>query len=1095
MSSKEREIVGKEGKSPDVDHLLPYMQSLHNQFIGSATFDLVHDGWLWDRTRPRGIVELQEMGITPPAPWPFSRDVDHSLSQAQLPRAFLLEYVEGTRGLAPLAGDESSSQIAAATLAAAKTSSDFRSTGHTEALIPAPHLLLKSVSHPLFPMQSALWIPIPASVDATIFLTPFHRGAFYTPSALGLIGPNEINAARPCRFNLGSDGASSDLKSFKGAVYYGSVVSYLSNDDPTPQQGVVVLTYIRLTTGAGRDRMIAMCEELYTNPQGEDSINSHVLAALKQMPDHGPVAMMAVWPLESSSPSSTSAPSASSSASSGSSSCFQELAHCGGLKLISSQEVTKIWGKDELGSWSKLVVGHRELPQVPHRSCLEAQPVLMDNPDRPTRLRVALRENLEIHQAQIEFLSKHALQHYNPDGGHFIKQAREAAQAGFPITQLLDARAATNCANHLPQPGRLSMGNLGKRIVTALNASPAPQDALGIKRGVLPRKAALPVREAIRKNLTGDDDDHPQNRRSSTRARSTPAASPSEPVTPTSVQSSKPTASAARRYSSGSNVDPHEHKESAESDEDELMEQQEDEQQEEEQEPGEQEQQPPRRSKLNNGGSKKKSKVQPKEQAHRDSIKAEKHKAAAQIQAQKQAQIRAPELFCKLASPFVPEREAPLAAILWSNWMGDSQQEENTNLSEKELEPILQGWMDYMWKHLETNDQQLYACLIEHVKQGTPASDVASLLATNKTKHSWRSFYASSRKPGKDVELLFAYSEGRLEDLYDNASIFHMYCTGVWHGVESGEDGHDINALPPAAPSAAASASPSKGKKKSRKRNASQDPVERPAQPAKSASKAVKERARLVAKLKAAREQAAEEQEEDDKDCRIMPEPAAPCRSTRNRVESAPPEAPSLPVDEKKPTSRSAKRSKVAIEPVAPVSVTIAVPPTVTDPPLAVAPVAQTESRTVSAPIAVAQSVPAVAPVQQVAVPASIVAVSPAVVTAPLIAAAAAVTVPPLIVAPTPTRTSLAPALSQLAGSGSDVVAAITGVVRELIQDNKEQRQMDREKMQQDFAIRQQELAHRAEETAMMRQAQESSNRVLMQMVSTTHAQRRAARK
>jgi len=736
-----------------------------------ASFDPMHKGWIWDRTYPRGVI-VMESDFTekyikdPPLP------IKWEASQTREPRIIVLHYRTGSpqqSAKAAAAAGATSSKHAAASSAGG---SDDIEADRFDVLIPAPDKLLKSPQHPMFPMEPTAWIPCGPSKDADIYITPYHRGLFRTSASFGNFGPLGLSASREPLFVPNS---KSTTGPFAGTVRYGSIVSVRVSLDKTGEQelqGVVVLTFVSMTDKAGNEYLKKTADGL-AKAQGAEAPPA-VLSALGGLPDTGPVAMLAIWPLQrgqqpqrtkqkrdaafweerkykSLAPSHPiyaeahaacvqrrfAAESGSSSSAADGEICWQTVAPSDKAELIvlRSSQVTRVWKRDEMGSWNNLV-GER-VSNLLHRTSLEAEPIELDNPAQPTRLRQAIDHSF-IQDSLAKYIRDRVdLPESTPEESTatFLRQIRKAAVEPFPVSDLMKARAAVNCAQRVPAPG--------------LHSSP-------------------------QRLLDPPEEDSPA---SSTPSSPRPARGRRAAANVARNKTAKQAQAEVDFFSSGLSL----HSEAT--------------------------------------GAKVKPK-RPSSKAEAAQSKKKKSAAAATptpaASALTDKERRAKQLFFVLADLNKPESQAPFAGAVWLNWMHDVEYDESLTTGSF-LTNRLEEWKDELFDQLEEVDEQLYHFLLDQTASGS--IDVAATvhLLSAKSGRGWRAAYKTKSKASVNVQWVFTDGKQPAEA---HGSIMSMHSSNIWHGV-SQTPSSSKKKRPAAAPSAkreaAAASDSAKGKGKASK--------------------------------------------------------------------------------------------------------------------------------------------------------------------------------------------------------------------------------------------------------------------------------------
>jgi hypothetical protein len=434
MSGPLKHAIATAKCQPCINHAVLYANLFQRQNVRTVTFDRAFPKWFWDRTYPRGIIELEAdpKGITYAAGKPVL--LMHHLAQSAMPRTFVLKF-----------GDAAVVEEGEALAAAAAASGEELSA---DVLIAAPDRLLGSPSHPFYAMEPTVWIPFAPLPDVDFFVAPYFRGLFNTRFAWAQLGDVALNdAVRGPLFHPSKTGP------FRGALYYGSVVSCrvsLGQGMEEDFQGVVVLHYIKFSEAAGSKYM----EFLAQSALGDSAkpLPPTVAAAFRAMPLRAPVPCLAIWPFSMPATSSTAAAAAASD-----STCWQVLAkEDSGLRHVRTSDVTRIWKTDELGSWA--TVTGEPLLNLLHRTTEDGDPIELHNPAQPTRLRQAISQPF-VQRAVAAFVRDAAPM---PSQGaedavrDFLRTIRERAKVGFPVDDLLNARGAINCTQPLAKPGRFS---------------------------------------------------------------------------------------------------------------------------------------------------------------------------------------------------------------------------------------------------------------------------------------------------------------------------------------------------------------------------------------------------------------------------------------------------------------------------------------------------------------------------------------------------------------------------------------------------------------------------------------------------------------
>jgi hypothetical protein len=703
------------------DVFLQQLGIFHHKRVRTVVFDKMHESWQWDRTFPRGLLQIENNPLQPP--------MNHSRSNAEDPRLLVLQYLEGTRALLQLrtngglVGGEGSGTC-----------------GHTEVLIPAPQMLLKSPAHPLYTMEGTTWIPFRTVANVDYFLTPYHRGIFNTsfdstycvPGAPAIVGEK-----RPALFPLNS---SDPAAPFSDAVYYSTVVSWLDGEGQECQ-GVTLLTYVRMRPHIGKEYVVDMLKEgPYKDVGGV--LPPIVSAALDPLPETGPVPMLAVWPLHACAAQQKNE-------------CHQSFRQAdvgGGLLHIRAHSITRVWGHNELGALGKCT--EKQLQKIAHRTLPESAPLRLRDPAAPTQLRQKLQSPF-ITQAVLKWVSEAVPAPANgasADGGAFLRHIREQGAAGFDIDGLLTVRAVVNSAQPLAAPGLLEMhkvfdikalldkADAEQQSAAASSASasaPPPKRPTSRAAAVLAAKKLdkLAVEDASEKRADEAGAAFTTPKRGRARTREFPTSNASTPTPPSTVRSASRTSRQASMSPVWNALDD-----------------------------------------------------QPEEQGEEEEEPQEDGEEAATPSEASSSEIRdAGNLFYQLANVFEDERVAPFAGAVWDNWYKSDGF--CATLPKPELHKPITAWKQTLWESLPSLDAQLHAFIIEAGRQGHTVQEVSQALAKRhgaKNKHTFRQdpLLKHLGGPDKEVQLLWSYNDGDRPEASD--SIWDMHCKNVWYGVKHG---------------------------------------------------------------------------------------------------------------------------------------------------------------------------------------------------------------------------------------------------------------------------------------------------------------------
>ena len=216
-----------------------------------------------DRAAPGGLIVVQRSAANK------ELSLDHSLPQRQAPRILMLQHdVDGSKKLSGL-------------------------PPHVLPLFAAPQFLLQGVAHPLFSGEPTGWIPFAAVPWCDCFLTPFYKGW------LGFSADIER------RFSVGLDQSgqprafTGDDDTFQRRLQVGDMVEWLDSsikNGPVHRQGVVLLTWVRLSNTFGREWV-----KHHARSEEGELADESVTATLNKLPEKAPVAMVALWELQQTS--------------------------------------------------------------------------------------------------------------------------------------------------------------------------------------------------------------------------------------------------------------------------------------------------------------------------------------------------------------------------------------------------------------------------------------------------------------------------------------------------------------------------------------------------------------------------------------------------------------------------------------------------------------------------------------------------------------------------------------------------------------------------------------------------------------------------
>jgi hypothetical protein len=293
-------------------------------------------------------------------------------------------------------------------------------------LFPAPDYLLSSPQNPWYPMSPAAWFPFSARAGGmlTHFMTVFHYGLFGTrkcfrcgggalqPDATRLAGMYRMRAISPT-----NEGA------FFGAVFVGSVVSYVDDEGKNEAQGVVMLPYVRLSSSNA---------EGLRKEVGVRAGDTSAVAALLASPV--PVPMVLVLPLVEPTPLA---------AKQNPKQCWQ-LGTKSVMVGVRTACISRIWQWNELGDFGSLAPESSDarVKLVPPSAPLPPQAIT------PLRLTVTLPVNRRTVLAFIQQAEPFAA-----DTTPFLRQVRQCSSLQYPIDTLLCSRARFSCAYKFGLPG------------------------------------------------------------------------------------------------------------------------------------------------------------------------------------------------------------------------------------------------------------------------------------------------------------------------------------------------------------------------------------------------------------------------------------------------------------------------------------------------------------------------------------------------------------------------------------------------------------------------------------------------------------------
>jgi hypothetical protein len=410
------------------DECAPFLSLLHEAPACIAEWDRRWLGWMSDRTYPAGIVMLDRANIKGQhfTPIPYGRpipDQDIDIPDAEPQKNdrtkqpfFVLQSAASSEALLP-AGKHASPSLA-----------------HVQPLIPAPQWMLRGPQHPCYPMLPTVWLPFEPSLLNENFLTPYHSGWFNTDHAD--IQPGDPSKERKPQY-------SAEQGSVQGTVHFGSVVAFRTKQLVGEQQGVVVLTGVRMSRAVAD----AYQQEVQAYNQLHDLMKEKV-----------PLPYVLVLRLKAL-PSQIAAAASAGHGSRDNMECWQGGAASDEPLMVPTSGIYHVFRQAELGAFGK-ATKHAPLQHIDYMDAVISKRRVskVPNPADPSPLRKLIEADA-CTRAVVDSMLKIggiAEDARSSEFAQCLAQLQDAAHLQYPVDQLLCARARMNCAQPLHLPGTVA---------------------------------------------------------------------------------------------------------------------------------------------------------------------------------------------------------------------------------------------------------------------------------------------------------------------------------------------------------------------------------------------------------------------------------------------------------------------------------------------------------------------------------------------------------------------------------------------------------------------------------------------------------------
>jgi hypothetical protein len=443
MSAELQEHLQKNSASIDIAEALDFVSSLHGLPVTSAAYDHEFESWISDRCMPAGVVVTDETHPLPANTLPAIPESEVKGLVVQKPAVNPIAVLQHSADFHALAADK---QPAA---------NQHPRAGHTQPMWASPHMLLCGPQHPLYPMLPSVWVPFVPHVDASFFLTPYHRGTFYTHYELS---SPQLNLG--AQHNRGAlfpkvDPSPSGRSPFTGTVRIGSVVCYQEMRNLAPgekelpeHQGVVLACFVYMSKGSARQHFTDAVQKHNKDPA--DPLNLLLQQA------RSPVPHVLLLPLQKPHGSGFAEHWAHNKKSA---ICWPEFQDNASLVAVSTAFVTRIFALHELGELGPASSRAGVAPVMHQEKLADAkltkQPV---NPAAPSRLRDhIMSEAVQDKVAKYLLTAEQALLKQDCTIPTFLREIRSMSGLHFSQDALHTARARINCATPPLLPGLIRM--------------------------------------------------------------------------------------------------------------------------------------------------------------------------------------------------------------------------------------------------------------------------------------------------------------------------------------------------------------------------------------------------------------------------------------------------------------------------------------------------------------------------------------------------------------------------------------------------------------------------------------------------------------